>query len=144
MEFEGRSRIQDELSMAPLIDVVFLLLLFFMLTSTFAQPEAIELSLPTSTTASSIEDPDLRVAIGKGGELSFNGTAIELVALEAAVTEALAGNPKRRVALKADAGVDVQSLFGVVDRIRRGGGTNLAFMTEPGPEPLPSAENELP
>ena len=45
MEFASYQRLKQELSVAPLIDVVFLLLIFFMLTSTFIEPEAVDLCL---------------------------------------------------------------------------------------------------
>ena len=50
MDFSGRQRTKQELNVAPLIDVVFLLLIFFMLASTFIKPEAIDLMLEGSST----------------------------------------------------------------------------------------------
>ncbi len=67
MEFEGRSRIHAHLDIAPLIDIVFLLLVFFMLTSTFMVPEAIELELPESSSASARETTPITVVLDRTG-----------------------------------------------------------------------------
>ena len=56
MEFEGRARIRTQLDVTPLIDVVFLLLIFFLLTSTYITRESIELNLPSSDTAVARDD----------------------------------------------------------------------------------------
>ena len=63
MEFEGRARIRTQLDVTPLIDVVFLLLIFFLLTSTYITRESIELSLPASDTAVTREETPLIVAL---------------------------------------------------------------------------------
>ena len=59
MEFSGRQRSKQELNVAPLIDVVFLLLIFFMLASTFIEPKSVELMLGsvTTQTVTSAVDP---------------------------------------------------------------------------------------
>ncbi len=130
MEFEGRSRIQEELSMAPLIDVVFLLLLFFILTSTFRKPEAIDLKLPSSKTATRADDRIVEVAIASGGQVFLGDETVALDDLAEAVRQLLGGDPAQPIAFKTDAEVSVQRMLEVVDEIRRGGGRNLAFMTE--------------
>lgn len=135
MEFEGRSRIDNELGMAPLIDVVFLLLLFFMLTSTFADPRAIDLSLPTSASATARPDAPIAVAIDEQGEVFLNGASIALDALQAEVATLLDPNPDETVTLGADAEVRVQRLVDVMDRVRAAGALNLAFETARGAKP---------
>lgn len=133
MEFESRSRIQSRLDMAPLIDVVFLLLIFFMLTSTFLTPEAIDLELPGSTSAQKSEETPLTVVISASGEILLNGEILPIEKLQAAVQPILTDNPEQNITLKSDAGVSVQELLRVMDVLRTAGGRNIALATQPVP-----------
>jgi biopolymer transport protein ExbD len=129
MDFKGRARIHSHLDIAPLIDIVFLLLVFFMLTSTFVTPEAIELELPESSSAQSIEITPIIVAINQAGELSLNGNRIVLEHLQSAIAPLMTENSQTPITLKSDAQTQVQQLLNVMDKIRQAGGTNIALAT---------------
>ncbi|MBN4054597.1 biopolymer transporter ExbD [Nitrospira defluvii] len=128
MEFEGRSRIDSHLDIAPLIDVIFLLLIFFMLTSTFLPPEAVELSLPESSSAEAVEQTYVTVTIDHEEGLTLNGKTIQLGTLGEALKPFLKEDPGT-VTLKSDARVEVQTLLKVMDAIRSAGGDNIALAT---------------
>ncbi len=129
MDFKGRARIHSHLDIAPLIDIVFLLLVFFMLTSTFVTPEAIELELPESSSAQSSEITPITVALNQAGELSLNGTRIPLEQLQSALLPLIADNKETPITLKSDAQTQVQQLLEVMDKIRQAGATNIALAT---------------
>lgn len=130
MEFEGRARIHSHLDIAPLIDIVFLLLVFFMLTSTFLVPEAIELELPESASATITEITPITVALNASGELALNGEPIQLNALRLAIEPLIADNgDDASITLKSDANTKVQQLLKVMDEIRAAGGDNVALAT---------------
>ncbi len=134
MDFEGRARIRSHLDIAPLIDVVFLLLVFFMLTSTFITPEAVELELPRSASATTSEAPRLTVTLGPAGELTLDGEAIKLERLDAAIARAIEGQEELpTVTLRSDARTELQRLLEVMDRIRAGGATRIALATTKAP-----------
>lgn len=129
MEFEGRSRIHAHLDIAPLIDIVFLLLVFFMLTSTFLVPEAIELDLPESRSASVIETTPIIVSLDQTGQLALNGKLIKLDKLRMAIEPLLKEDADSAITLKSDAHTEVQQLLKVLDEIRAAGGSNVALAT---------------
>jgi len=129
MDFEGRARIHSHLDIAPLIDIVFLLLVFFMLTSTFIVPEAIELELPESTSASVTDKQPIIVAMDKKAQLSLNGERIELKQLRNAIETLLKQDKTSAITLKTDAHTEVQQLLQVMDEIRLAGGSNVALAT---------------
>lgn len=129
MEFEGRARIQSHLDIAPLIDIVFLLLVFFMLTSTFATPEAIELELPESSSASAMELHPIIISLDKTGQIALNGKQIALDQLRAAVQLLLKQDTDSAITLKSDGHSEVQQLLNVMDQIRAAGGHNIALAT---------------
>ena len=131
MEFEGRARIHSHLDIAPLIDIVFLLLVFFMLTSTFLVPEAIELELPESASATVTEITPITVALNASDELSLNGKPIQLQQLRQAIEPLIAESTDVAITLKSDAHTEVQQLLKVMDEIRAAGGSNVALATTP-------------
>jgi biopolymer transport protein ExbD len=130
MEFEGRARIREQLSMAPLIDVVFLLLLFFMLTSSFVDPEAVELALPESHTSAPSEERSIRVAVDADGVVYLDDEPIALAALEPAIAAALGVDPDATVSLSTDAELRVQQMLAVIDEIRAAGAERLSFVAQ--------------
>jgi biopolymer transport protein ExbD len=133
MDFEGRARIHSHLDIAPLIDIVFLLLVFFMLTSTFLVPEAIELELPESKSAMPTEITPVIVSLNQNGELALNGESIELEQLQQAIKPLIqpskAQDGEAAITLKSDAHTEVQLLLKVMDEIRAAGGTNVGLAT---------------
>lgn len=129
MDFEGRSRIHAHLDIAPLIDIVFLLLVFFMLTSTFMVPEVIELELPESSSATVTEVTPIIVALNASGQLALNGEILQLDALRAAIELLIKEDASVTITLKSDAHTEVQQLLSVMDEIRAAGGENVALAT---------------
>jgi len=129
MEFEGRSRIHAHLDIAPLIDIVFLLLVFFMLTSTFLVPEAIELELPESTSANIAEDTPISVSLNKNGQIALNDKIIALDKLQDVIKPLLKQAADTAITLKSDSHTEVQQLLKVMDEIRAAGGRNIALAT---------------
>lgn len=129
MDFEGRARIHSHLDIAPLIDIVFLLLVFFMLTSTFIVPEAIELELPESKSAEVTDITPIVVSLNQTGQLALNGKSISLEKLKPAIAPLIKLDPDSAITLKTDAHTEVQLLLKVMDEIRAAGGTNVALAT---------------
>ncbi len=129
MEFEGRARIHSHLDIAPLIDIVFLLLVFFMLTSTFLVPEAIELELPESSSATVTEITPIIIALNASGELALNGKSITHAQLRTTIQPMISRNPDVAITLKSDAQTKVQQLLKVMDEIRAAGGSDIALAT---------------
>ena len=129
MDFEGRARIHSHLDIAPLIDIVFLLLVFFMLTSTFMVPEAIELELPRSSSATVIETTPITVSLDQAGQLALNGERIEREQLRGAIEALLKQDADSAITLKSDARTEVQQLLAVMEEIRAAGGTGVALAT---------------
>jgi biopolymer transport protein ExbD len=131
MEFEGRARIRTQLDVTPLIDVVFLLLIFFLLTSNFITPEAIELSLPTSGTAAPSRTLPVVVSLDRNDELRVGEREVTLQELEAVLSQSLSNRQRKAVTLKADSTAELQRLLLVMDRIRAAGAVELSLATRP-------------
>lgn len=118
MGLKKRSKTTAEFSMASMTDIIFLLLIFFMLTSGLVAPNALNLKLPGSstskiTTASNLDD----VSIGASGEFYFNGRRVNLVDLdnEMRVMSLRSKSKKADMLISPKKGAPVESVVAVMD-----------------------------
>lgn len=130
MEFEGRSRINMQLNMAPLIDVVLLLLIFFMLTSTYLVAEAIDLELPFSESARPVEEQDVVVVLALDGTVRVGDVTVARDELVAYLKERITDPETQTITLKTEAEESVEDMIGVMDDIRTAGGTRVLIATQ--------------
>ncbi|MCB0322112.1 MAG: biopolymer transporter ExbD [Bdellovibrionales bacterium] len=131
MQIRRARKVSTELEMAPLIDVVFLLLIFFLLTSSFIQSEAIELSLPQSESAAQTEeDQPLIVSVTSEGVVHFQEQEISLADLKAELSTEFSKDAERAVILRTDGETQVEAMVGVLDAVRLAGGTNVNIATQ--------------
>jgi len=135
MRFEGRARVSTRIDMAPLIDVVFLLLIFFLLTSSFVSRRAVDLNLPGSDTAVAVAEAPVLVRIFADGSIRVGDDRVAEDSLAGIIAMRIARTPDRQVAVEADRDVDVQRLLTVLDAVRSGGGESISLMTKPGDGP---------
>ncbi len=84
MGIKRRVRVKPEFSLAAMIDIIFLLLMFFMLTSKFVTPNALNLQLPSSS-SKTMASPDLAVSVNVKGDYFVDGVRTRKESLEAVV-----------------------------------------------------------
>ena len=129
MEFSRNRRPSVRLGIAPLVDVVLLLLVFFLLTSSYVVPHALDLELPGSDTALASPEPSIVVGLDRTGGLSLNGQALSRQALGPALGRLLGAGSDRRVQVSADAGLSIETLVALLDDLRGAGAKELALET---------------
>lgn len=130
MEFERKRHNHAHTNIAPLVDVVFLLLLFFMLTSHLMQEPAIKIKLPESKTAETQKEAIKTVYISKDGDIFFMDKKVDLKDLQAAIKSGLKDVEHDFVRIKADKESDVGILVSVIDEVRLVGIRNYSIVTE--------------
>ncbi len=114
----------------PIIDMVFLLLIFFMVGSQFARP-AIEIDLPEASSGSQSQDDALVITLDKSGRVFFDGRETPLESLAPALKEALRKNPDRAVDLRADGDATFRQFVRVMDQARGAGASRLNIEYNP-------------
>ena len=133
MEFE-RKRYHVHLDIAPLVDVVLNLLLFFMLTYHLMDEPAIKVRLPDSRTAESMTEMSRTITITKNRELYFMDRRVDLKNLRVAIQNSLSERERERekglLRIKSDKEVDVGLLVSVVDEVRLAGVKTFSVVTE--------------
>ncbi len=135
MEFRRRRKVESLVSMTPLIDCVFLLLIFFLLTSSFVEQAGIEIQLPESAYTSAVEEKEIVILISAEGALEVNGEPVGLGGLEARVAALRKELDTERALLKSDRDVRLGLLTKVMDGVKSAGVKTLniqAVATKPG------------
>ncbi len=115
MAIQTRNKRSTEFSMASMSDLVFLLLIFFMLTSTLVAPNAIKLLLPSSNSRTIEQPPKVIVSINENLEYFLQGIQINEASLEAGLLEKLTGQESMSIRLEADKNIPVQYVVNVID-----------------------------
>jgi biopolymer transport protein ExbD len=114
MAITTKNKVSVNFSSAGMSDIVFLLLLFFMLTSTLVQPTAIKLLLPKGTTQTSAR-PLTTVSITKDLQYYIEDQPIALDNLEAALQTKVGSNPEIYISLHSDRSVPVEYVVNVMN-----------------------------
>ncbi len=104
--------------MASMSDLVFLLLIFFMLTSTLIAPSAIKLLLPSSDSRT-MSPQTVTVYIDENRQLYLEEDPVDLEALHAGLISKLEGHTEGAVVLRSDQSVPVQYVVNVIDVVER-------------------------
>ena len=120
---------EDRLDVTPLIDVVFLLLIFFMLTSTFVLQPGIKVKLPKAITSEALKEENLVIVITAGGKIYLDNEIISSDELSAKLGEA--AQDERAVLIKADQKISLGRVVEVWDLCRDVGITQVSIATEP-------------
>jgi biopolymer transport protein ExbD len=125
MQFRRPSAPQAVIDIAPLVDVVFLLVIFFAVSTTFLDTAGLKLDLPSSTSTAEHEPRELTVLLAADGTLSFDGNILEKEALGNELREALDAQEVKMVELKADREARHGDVIGVMDVIRNAGALEM-------------------
>ncbi|MDX9786953.1 MAG: biopolymer transporter ExbD [Desulfobacterales bacterium] len=116
-----------ELNMAPLIDMVFLLLIFFMVTTSFVKETGIDVQRPTAATAVSKAKATIMIAIDSANRIFMDRREIDVRAVRANVERGLAENPEGAVIVVADKTSTTGTAIMVMDGCRIAGAKNVSL-----------------
>ena len=118
------------IDISALIDVVFLLLIFFAVSTTFLEHSGLELELPSAETSATPEIQDVTVWIGEQGNLRFAGRDLQLADLESDLKAALEQAERKFVVIMADRNARLEKVVQVMDLARKSGAVGLTIASE--------------
>lgn len=130
MNFERIRHNHTHMNIAPLVDVVFLLLLFFMLTSHLVQEPAINVKLPESRAAEPESMMIKTITITKENEIYFMDKKLALESLNKSIAQAVTEPENDVLRIRADKDVNIGFLVKVIDEVRSAGIKNFSITTE--------------
>lgn len=119
------------INITPLIDVMFLLLIFFMVSSTFKEDLGIDITLPQAETGATQEITTHQITVDRDGKAYFSGEAVTDRELRNRLEQVLAENPEAPLVLRADEGADFGRVLRVIDIARDLEAANLVIPTQP-------------
>ena len=133
MKFSRRARQEVEVNLTPLIDVVFLLLIFFMVSTTFSKETHLSIDLPESSSQSNrVADLQIEILITREGDFEINGVALanrERRTLRAAIGKISEGDTAIPMVITADSATPHQSVITALDVAGQLGFSRLSITT---------------
>lgn len=112
---------ESNIDMTPMLDVVFIMLIFFIVTATFVKESGIDVNRPNAATAVKKERANILVAISDKGEIWINKRRIDKRAVQANIERLRAENPQGTVVIQADKKATTEVLIAVMDASRAAG-----------------------
>ena len=109
------------LDMAPLIDMVFILLIFFIVSSTFSPATSVNISRPEVSVVSVVPSQSLMIAIDKSENILIEGNALTLLQVESQVRQAVQKSKDMKVLVLADKKVSIETVLKTLDACRKAG-----------------------
>lgn len=115
------------ISLTPLIDVVFILLVFFMLASSFLDWRSINLTVSSGVGAATSDQRTILISLKSDGSIVVGSRPVSKQALRPVMTAKLAEDREQRVVIRSDTGVPLQRAVNTLDLLRTIGATNVSL-----------------
>ena len=118
------------IDMTPMLDVVFIMLIFFIVTASFVKEAGIDVNRPEAATAVKKDRANILVAISDKGEIWINKRKIDVRAVQANIERLHAENPQGTVEIPADKKATTETLIKVMDASRAAGITDVSIAAQ--------------
>ena len=126
----GKDNGTTEINVAPLVDMVFILLIFFLVTTSFVKETGLTVEKPSAATAEELEQESILIGISANGEIHMGRKKIELVAVRALVREELISKADKPVVIVADGQSRNARLVDVIDECKLAGAKKISLASE--------------
>lgn len=133
MLLQTENKLLTNFSVSSLTDIVMLLLIFFLLSSSFVTQPGIKVQLPKAETGEAPSDRNISISLTEKGQLFLNTEKVTLETLGARLSVALKGDRERVVVIKADKNVTLQNTVQVIDIAKAAGAGRFMIATSPLP-----------
>jgi biopolymer transport protein ExbD len=124
--FSGEEE-ENEINLTPMLDVVFIMLIFFIVTASFIKEAGIDVNRPDAPTAESQDDAAILIAISAGDEIWIDRRQTEPNAVRGMIERLHAENPKGSIVIQADEESTNETLVVVMEAAKQAGVSNVAI-----------------
>ncbi len=121
---------ENEINLTPMLDVVFIMLIFFIVTASFIKEAGIDVNRPDAFTADSQEDAAILIAISEGDEIWIDRREVEPRAVRDAIEKLHLENPKGSIVIQADENSTHEMLVVVMEAAKTVGVQNVAIASQ--------------
>ena len=122
---------EAQIDLTPMLDVVFIMLIFFIVTASFIKEAGVEVNRPEASTSDPKENVNILVAITATNEIWMDNRRIDVRAVRANIERLHAENPKGAVVIQADNESNTETVAGVLDAAREAGVYDVSLATDP-------------
>lgn len=118
---------ESELDITPMLDIVFIMLIFFIVTTSFVKESGISVNSPSASSAVSQDKASIFVAINNNGDVWIDKRQVDVATVRAIIARMHTNNPEGSVVIQADKEVNADQLMNVMDQVRLAGVKNIAL-----------------
>ncbi len=129
MRIRPKKQEVDNVDVSPLIDMVFILLIFFMVTTTFVKDMKLDIERPSAASASKSDSKVVRVYIDNTSQVYIDNQPVQLWAIQSKLRDLLRTSADKSVLVISDDTIPVETLIDVVDECRMSGAKDVAVST---------------
>jgi biopolymer transport protein ExbD len=122
----------SDINLTPMLDVVFIMLIFFVVTTSFVKEAGVEVNRPSAETAKQQEQANILIAIRPNGEIWIDNRSVDVRAVRANVERLRAEFPEGQVVIQGDREAQIGLLVRVMDQVRLAGITDVAIAADDG------------
>ena len=122
----------SEVNLTPMLDVVFIMLIFFVVTTSFVKESGVEINRPNANTAQQQKQANIMIAIRPNGEIWIDGHNVDIRAVRASIERLRAELPESHVLIQGDQLAQIGLLVKVMDQVRLAGITDVAIAAAEG------------
>ena len=122
---------ETEINITPMLDIVFIMLIFFIVTTSFVKETGIDPTRPEAQTAELRPRGNILIGVTERGDIWFNKQQIEVTGIRQRVEEAKNETPESSAVIIADEGAPTGVVIDIMDQIRLGGVTDIAVAATP-------------
>jgi biopolymer transport protein ExbD len=130
MRRAGAEENASEIDLTPMLDVVFIMLIFFIVTASFIKEAGIEVNRPEASTANKKENVNILVAINATNEIWMDKRRVDKRSVRSVIERMHAENPKGAVVVQADKASNTETVTAVIDAARAAGVYDVSLATE--------------
>ena len=121
---------ESQVALTPMLDVVFIMLIFFIVTSTFVKESGVDVTRPNAETAVPTDASSIQIGITSNNQIYFDKRLVDKRAVRANIEKGLAESPGAAVIIVADALSNTETLIEVMDQSRLAGAENISVATD--------------
>ena len=121
---------ESQVDLTPMLDVVFIMLIFFIVTSTFVKESGVDVTRPNAETAVPTDASSIQIGITSNNQIYFDKRLVDKRAVRANIEKGLAESPGAAIIIIADALSNTETLIEVMDQSRLAGAENVSVATD--------------
>ena len=136
MNFSTRTKNRGltDINLTPLVDIVFILLIFFLITSTFVQSPGIDVNLPkANSSAETSQSQSIVITVDENGQLIYGGEVTDIGGLTDTLSKLFKESPGHQIVIQADETTNHGAVVEAMDAAREAGFRKLGIATQAGP-----------